>query len=108
MLGRRMVRGLAVGLVALSLSSASVVAAPPGAAVPSSDLTTVRIAKIPIPGKPLTSFDISWGDGPTAHYYLGDRSNGAIDVVNIQTNEVTGQIGGFVGFRGSNDTSGPN
>jgi len=95
MLGRLIVRGVALGLVALSLSSASVVGAQSASGPTlSSDLTTVRIAKIPIPGKPLTSFDISWVDAPTAHYYLGDRSNGAVDVVNTQTNQVTSQIGG--------------
>jgi DNA-binding beta-propeller fold protein YncE len=43
----------------------------------------------------------------TGRYYLADRSNGAIDVVDITTNKVTSQISGFVGFRGSNSTSGP-
>jgi DNA-binding beta-propeller fold protein YncE len=105
MIGRLMVRGVALGLVGLSLSSASVGAATVPA--PSSDLTTVRIAKIPVPGNPLRSFDIGWVDGLTQHYYLADRSNAAIDVVNTQTNEVTGQIGGFVGFKGSNDSAGP-
>jgi hypothetical protein len=110
MLGRLIVRRVAVGLVALSVSSASIAGAQSVSPnpTPSTDLTTVRIAKIPIPGKPLTSFDISWVDVPTAHYYLGDRSNASVDVVNIQTNQVVQQLGGFVGFRGSNDTSGPN
>src|SRR5579859_5692915 len=108
MVGRLFVRGVALGLVALSLSSATVgaQATPPGTA--STDLTTVRVTKIPIPGNPVKSFDISWVDVPTEHYYLGDRSNAAVDIVNIQTNQLTGQVGGFVGFRGSNDTSGPN
>src|SRR5437868_1707342 len=67
----------------------------------------VKLAKIPIPGKQLRSFDISWVDPLTGHYYLGDRSNAAIDVVDISTNRVVSQITGFVGFTGSNDTSGP-
>ncbi len=69
---------------------------------------TVRIDKIAVPGAPLKSFDIGWVDAPTAHYYLADRSNKAVDVVNTLTDRVVGQIGGFVGFSGNNDTSGPN
>jgi hypothetical protein len=69
--------------------------------------TTVRIAKITLPGKPLRAFDISWVDSASGHYYLADRSNAAIDVVDIATDAVINQIGGFVGFTGKNDTSGP-
>ena len=103
MFGRLIVRGVALGMIGLTLSSAGVVAAPP----PPADLTTVRIAKIPVPGNALRSFDIGWVDGTTQHYYLADRSNKAVDVVNLQTNQVTAQIPGFVGFTGNNDTSGP-
>jgi DNA-binding beta-propeller fold protein YncE len=109
MFGRLLLRGVALGLIGLSLSSATVMAG--GATVPApsatADLTTVRVTKIPVPGNPLKSFDIGWVDAATQHYYLADRSNAAIDVVNTQTNEVTAQIPGFVGFKGSNDTAGP-
>jgi len=33
------------------------------------------IAVIPVPGRPLTSFDISWVDAPTQTCFLADRSN---------------------------------
>src|SRR5207248_2991862 len=66
-----------------------------------------RLAKIDVPGRPLRAFDISWVDSASAHYYLADRSNGSIDVVDTQSNTVTSQIGGFVGATGKNDTSGP-
>jgi DNA-binding beta-propeller fold protein YncE len=68
---------------------------------------TIKLAKIAIPGKALKSFDISWVDAASSHYYLADRSNSAIDVVDTLENKVTAQIGGFVGFTGDNDTSGP-
>jgi hypothetical protein len=36
-----------------------------------------RVGTIPIPGTPLTSFDISWVDPVTELYVLADRSNAA-------------------------------
>jgi hypothetical protein len=80
-----------------------------------------QITAIPIPGNPagtdLVSFDISWVD-PVLHlYYLGDRSNKTVDVIDTSTTppsfltqfkptSPTAPLG-FVGFTGSNDTSGP-
>jgi len=72
----------------------------------------VRLLKIiPIPAnlKPLVVFDISWHDAATQRYYLADRSNAAIDVVDAQREIFLKVIpGGFAGFTGSNNTSGPN
>jgi hypothetical protein len=57
----------------------------------------------------MTSFDISWVDAGTQRYYLADRSNRAVDVVDARTNSFVKQIhGGFAGSSGNNDTSGPN
>ncbi len=57
----------------------------------------------------LYAFDISFLDPRTERYYLADRSNAVIDVVDARTNTFVKQIaGGFKGFTGSNDTSGPN
>jgi DNA-binding beta-propeller fold protein YncE len=95
-------RGAPIALLAMALTSVSA-----GAASNTPPDTTVRIAKIEIPGKPLRAFDISWVDSASGHYYLADRSNGTIDVVDILTNTLTAQIGGFVGATGKNDTSGP-
>ncbi len=102
MLSRFVLRGASLALLAMALTSVSasaVVTAPPG--------PTVRIAKIPITGKPLVGFDISWVDSASAHYYLADRTNGSIDVVDTLTNTMVAQIGGFVGATGKNSTSGP-
>jgi hypothetical protein len=76
----------------------------------------VRLLKsVPIPGSATNPsgkmfvFDISWVDQATQLYYLADRSNAVIDVVNAKTDTFVKQIaGGFAGFTGSNDTSGPN
>ncbi|MCA1645727.1 MAG: cytochrome C nitrite reductase [Chloroflexi bacterium] len=101
MFGRFVLRGLPLALVALMVTSAS------ASAVVPPPTTTVRIAKIEIPGKPLKAWDISWVDSASGHYYLADRTNGSIDVIDIATNAVTSQISGFVGATGKNDTSGP-
>jgi hypothetical protein len=67
------------------------------------------LATVPTPGSPLLAYDISWIDPGTETYYLADRSNAAIDVVDARRNVFLRQIhGGFKGFTGSNDTSGPN
>src|SRR5439155_359406 len=44
------------------------------------------------------SFDISWVDQATQTYYLADRSNNVIDVVDAKTGAFVGQIPG--GFKG--------
>jgi len=87
----------------------------------------LRLIKvIPINGtsaKPTTkmfSFDISFVDPtpfaghPAGLYYLADRSNAAIDVIDVATDTLFGQIGGngvgqanFKGDTGTTATSGP-
>jgi hypothetical protein len=57
------------------------------------------------------SFDISFVDQTNQTYYLGDRSNAAIDVVNARTGKFVKQITAtpaFAGATGNNSTSGPN
>jgi len=60
-----------------------------------------------MPGSPLRSFDISWVDPERAEYYLADRSNAGIDIIDTRHNMFKKTIGGFVGFTGNNNTSGP-
>jgi DNA-binding beta-propeller fold protein YncE len=102
MFGRFVFRGAPLALLALVLTSASA-----GAVAVPAPATTVRMAKIAIPGKPLKAWDISWVDSAAGKYYLGDRTNASIDVIDIATNAVTAQIGGFVGAKATNDISGP-
>jgi CHRD domain len=72
------------------------------------------------PTTKLFSFDISWVDPtpiaghPNGLYYLADRSNAALDVIDIATETLFGQIGGngmgqanFKGDTGTTATSGP-
>ena len=69
--------------------------------------TYSRVATIKIPGKPLVAFDISFVDPTLPFYYLADRSNASLDIIDTYSNTVVGQVGGFVGVRASNDVSGP-
>jgi len=52
---------------------------------------------VPIPGNPLTSFDISWVNPVRAEYYLADRNNNGIDIIQTSTLRYQRTIGGFVG-----------
>jgi hypothetical protein len=71
---------------------------------------------IPVPGTganttggKLYSFDISWVDQRARTYYLADRSNAVVDIVDTKTGTfLTQLLGGFKGFTGTNATSGPN
>src|SRR3954462_15374642 len=65
------------------------------------------IRTIPVPG--LTAFAITFVDPGTQTYFLADRSNRTIDVVDARNDVLLRQISGnFEGFTGNNDTSGPN
>jgi hypothetical protein len=79
----------------------------PGSAA--ADETFVLKQTITITGAVLHSFDISWVDPDVHSYFLGDRSNKAVDVIDtITKNQSKLAAGAFVGFTGNNDTSGPN
>ncbi len=69
--------------------------------------TYSRLATIQVPGKPLVAFDISFVDPKRGLYYLADRSNAALDVVDTRTNTVVAQVGGFVGVRNDPATGKP-
>jgi hypothetical protein len=43
------------------------------------------------------SVDISWFDAETQKYYLADRNNFGIDIIDTTTDQVVGYAGGFVG-----------
>jgi len=93
---------------AIALSAVSLALSSTFAYAHRDDDTYRQIALISIPGAPLNSFDISWVDRSSQTYYLADRSNKGIDILNARNNTFVSRIGGFVGFTGSNETSGPN
>jgi len=65
-------------------------------ALPAS-IQTKCIKAVAIPGHPLRSFDISWVNPDRNEYYLGDRSNSGIDVIDTKSLKWKRTIGGFVG-----------
>jgi hypothetical protein len=76
-------------------------------------LTTVPIrgTKVNTSGGNMYVFDISFVDQTTQTYYLADRSNAVVDVVDARSNALISQISAkpaFKGFTGSTATSGPN
>src|SRR3989442_8191347 len=42
-------------------------------------------------------FDISWVDEPTERYFIADRSNAGVDIIDAETNTWVHRIGGFAG-----------
>lgn len=72
------------------------------------------IGVVPVPGNPVVSADIAWVDPGTEAYYLADRSNAGVDIINVETNFFAGRVGGMVGVVGTadgtikNNGSGPN
>ena len=74
----------------------------------SNEKTTLsRVTTIQVPGVPLAVFDISYVDRVLPLYYLADRSNAALDVVDTRTNTVVAQVKGFVGVRNDPTTGKP-
>jgi hypothetical protein len=109
----------------IAIAALAVAALPGGAAwAQSPDPTPVNLlATVPIPVAPtnktggLYAYDISFVDQTTQTYYLGDRSNSAVDVVDAATGSFVKQITAtppFAGVAAScpdgdvNDCSGPN
>ena len=77
---------------------------------------TKCLTAVQIPGNPLLSYDISWVNPHRAEYYLGDRSNSGIDIIDTRTLTFKRRLGGPGVFRGvvlrangtvNNDKSGP-
>jgi hypothetical protein len=64
-------------------TSGTALADPPctGAGAPT-DTQTKCLTAVQIPGNPLRSYDISWVNPDRAEYYLADRSNAGIDIIN--------------------------
>lgn len=102
---------LAVGAASLALASGAYGACTgPGAP---SNTQTKCLTAVQIPGKPLRSFDISWVNPERAEYYLADRSNAGIDIIDTRQLTFKRTLPGFVGVKlrasgaVNNDISGP-
>src|SRR4029077_2407536 len=97
----------------MSLATTSAVAAPCTGLGAPTDTQTKCLTAVQIPGNPLRSFDISWVNPDRAEYYLADRSNAGIDVIDTRTLKFKRTIGGFIGIINAangtvnNNVSGP-
>jgi hypothetical protein len=102
-----------VGAVSLGISGAAFGACTgPGAP---SNTETKCLTAVQIPGEALRSYDISWVNPNRGEYYLADRSNSAIDIIDTHTLKFKRFLGKglFVGVKlnaagaVNNDISGP-
>src|SRR2546428_2987144 len=84
-----------LGAVSLAASGAALAACTgPGAPT---NTETKCLTAVQIPGNPLRSYDISWVNPDRAEYYLADRSNAGIDIIDTRHNTFKRRLGGFVG-----------
>jgi hypothetical protein len=78
------------------------------------DTPLTLIGVVPVPGNPIISADIAWVDPGTERYYLADRSNAGVDIIDVETDFYAARVGGMVGVVGAadgttkNNGSGPN
>src|SRR5215470_13802454 len=100
------VLSLYVVIVVAVLTSAagSALAACKGPGAPNNTQTKCLTA-VQIPGNPLRSFDISFVNPDRGEYYLAERSNAAVVVINTKDLDAPVRLlGGFVGIK--NNTNG--
>lgn len=88
-----------LGAASLAASGAAFATGPcQGLGAPTNTQTKCLTA-VQIPGNPIRSFDISWVNPDRAEYYLGDRSNNGVDVIDTRHLTFKRTIGGFVGVK---------
>src|SRR5205823_5670017 len=68
-----------------------------GATPAGSPIQCLGAIYLPASQNPLTSFDISFVNPARAEYYLADRANAAVQIIQTSTNTYQRPIGGFVG-----------
>ena len=85
-----------VPVLMLTAGTASAECAGPGAPATTE---TKCVKAILIPGNPLQSFDISFVNPHRGEYYLADRANAGIDIIDTRTLTFKRTIGGFVGIK---------
>src|SRR5215472_5678583 len=114
---KKQVAGMAVGAIALLAMAVPALGQETSGTDEAFQLTTVYgltntgVGNLPTPGAGgFFSFDISWVDNVQHKYYLADRSNKTIDILDLSKLPPTlTQVPNlkFQGFTGNNDTSGP-
>src|SRR5215831_9739587 len=99
------------GAVSLAASTAAFAGPCTGPGAPTNTQTKCLTA-VAIPGNPIRSFDISWVNPHRGEYYLAERSNAGIVVIDTRTLTWKRTIGGFRGIQPptgaiNNNISGP-
>src|SRR5712691_3260266 len=87
-----------LGAGALAISGTALAGPCTGQGAPATTQTQCLTA-VQIPGHPLRSYDISWVNPHRGEYYLADRSNAGIDVIDTKSLTFIRTIGGFVGAK---------
>src|SRR5262245_27937507 len=87
-----------IGGVILVTTEAALAADCAGPGAPTTTQTKCEKAVL-IPGKPLQSFDISFVNPARNEYYLADRANAGIDIIDTRTLQFKRTIPGFVGIK---------
>ena len=87
----------ALAAVSLATTGAALAAPCTGPGAPQTTQTECLTA-VQISSNPLRSFDISWVNPNRAEYYLGDRSNAGVDIIDTKSNTFERTIPGFVGI----------
>src|SRR6266581_2613886 len=103
-----------LGAGALAISGTALAGPCTGPGAPTTTETKCLTA-VQIPGNPLRSYDISWVNPHRAEYYLADRSNAGIDIIDTRSLTFKRTLGKglFVGVKlnangtVNNDISGP-
>lgn len=103
----------AVGLAACGGGGSTVggnITPPSGSSFGNSKLqlkTQVIVPNVGAGSSPAFSYDIGLVDPVLHHYYLADRTNKALDVIDTRTNVLKLIPGPYAGIKSSNDISGP-
>lgn len=71
-----------------------------------SNTPVALLCAIPVPGFPIASADIAWVDPGTERYYIADRSNSGVDIIDAEHDAYVGRVGGMAGGFPTVPTSG--
>jgi hypothetical protein len=75
---------------------------------PASSVTAKQLIVLPgLPAGGKFTYDIGIVDPAARRYYLADRTNSSLDIIDLNTFSVRQVTGGFTGQKPSNDNSGP-
>jgi hypothetical protein len=96
---------LSAGLAACAGQAITIPSFPPVSGPGITQQQLVVIPNLPPGGK--FTYDIGIVDAAARRYYLADRTNASLDIIDLTTFAVRQIAGGFTGQKASNDQSGP-